>query len=211
MIVLLMSCMLSFRPSHALEYSEAEHVRISQDIEQLAARQLWTGVEKRFQELTALEVAAGTEIMSFEDLVYGAYAARAMGQVMNARDRLNRAAKLDGPLDRMKEIADWLDSIRANFGQVRLTAHQSRNVALSADMMPLDPDQRVAVEVAMEEIKKNASFYGLLPKGTYVFAGYPFRVEPGIAVSIEASPRLKKTTGELVQMTTEPMVDAPSP
>jgi hypothetical protein len=207
MILLLLSCLFSNAPLYAGDFTEAEHVRISQDLEQLASRQLWTGVEKRFQELLALEATAGMEIMTFEDLVYGAYAARAMGRIQDARDRLNRAARLDGPLDRMKEIADWLDSIRANFGQARLVAHQTRNVELIADTMPLDPDQRLAVEAAMEEVKKNAAFSGLLPRGGYSFAGYAFKVEPGISVTIETSPRLKKTTGELIQVTTEPMVD----
>lgn len=203
--------LLLFQNAFAIEYSEAEHARISDDVEQLASRQLWAGVEKKYQELLAMELAAGQPILTFDDLVYGAYAARAMGHTLEVRDRLSRAVKLEAPYDRKKDVVDWLESIKANYGQVSLLAHNSRNAALSPSDMPMDPDQRAAVEGAMDAVRREATFQGLLPRGVYVFAGHTFKVEPGIAVSIEASPRLKKTTGEVVQMTTEPMVDPSSP
>lgn len=204
---LLLSLLLSLSPALAVEFSEAEHVRISGDMEQLASRQLWDGVEKKFQELSSMEVDAGQSIMTFEDLMFGAYAARAKGRMMDARDRLIRAARFDMPLERAKEVADWLDAIRSNFGQVRLVAHNARNVPLTADTMPLDPDQRLAVEMAVQTVQRTGTYAGLLPRGGYTFAGHAFKVEPGIAVSIEASPRLKKTEGNVI-VHSEPMLES---
>lgn len=203
---LLLYLLLSIAPAFSADYSEAEHVRISSDIQQMASHQLWEGVEKKFQELVAMEAAAGQSIMTFDDLLAGAYAARARGRMLDARERLSRAAKLDGPLERSKEVADWLDSIRSNFGQVRLLAHNARNVPLTVDVMPLDPDQRLAVETAVAMVQRTGAYQGLLPKGNYSFAGHAFKVEPGIAVSIEASPRLKRTEGNII-VHQEPMTE----
>ena len=204
-LVVCFSACLSINTALALDYKEAEHARISDEIEQMVGRQLWIGVEKKFQELLQMEADAGVELMTFEDLVYGAYAARGQGRMLDARIRLARAVKLDAPIDRQREISDWLDSIKSNFGPVTLIAHNSRSVALAADLMPLDPDQRIAIEMAIEQINRTGTFTGLLPRGTYTFAGHSFRVEPGIAITIETSPRLKKTTGEIVRETTEPL------
>lgn len=177
---------------------EAEHVRISGDIEQLANRQLWTGVEKKFAELQKLGVEP-----SFEDLLHGAYAARALGNAQHAYDRLKVAARIKGT----REVVDWLYAIDANYGQVELLATPPRGVTLEAAEVPFDPDQRTAVEAASERVKKEGAFSGLLPRGTYTYAGQKFTVEPGINVRIEVSPKMKKTEGELIRVTTTP-VDA---
>lgn len=178
------------------DVSEAEHVRLSEDIEQLASRQLWSGVEKRFLELEKLGVT-----LTYEDLVHGAYAARALGNTQATYDRLRQAARLKGTRD----VIDWLSSIDANYGHVELICHQSRNAVLTVAEMPFEPDQRTAVEASIETLKRDGSFTGLLPRGTYYFNETEFKVEPGIAVRIELSPKLKKTTGELVTVTTAPM------
>ena len=58
--------------------------------------------------------------------------------------------------------------------------------------LPFDTAQRKAVEIAIEEAKDEGTFTGLIPKGSYTFAGQPFMVEPGISVRIEVSPRVRR-------------------
>ena len=81
--------------------------------------------------------------------------------------------------------------------------------------LPFEPDQRVAVEAAIATVRKEGSFSGLIPRGDYVFSGHAFHVEPGVSIRIDASPRLKKTSGIVVTFTplgTEPTaVPAPVP
>lgn len=197
-MIWLLSFLLVSEPARATDVGEAEHVRLSEDIEQLANRQLWTGVEKKYAELEKLGVE-----MTFQDLLHGAYAARALGNTQSAYDRLKKAAKVNGT----REVVDWLYAIDAGYGQVELVATPPRGVALEVAEMPFEPDQRIAVEAAMEKVKKDGKFGGLLPKGAYTFAGQTFTVEPGIAVRIEVSPRMKKTNGELVTVTTQPVGD----
>lgn len=204
-MAVLLSLMFAFNFSMAADALEAEHVRLSGDIEQLATRQLWLGVEKKFAELEKLGVA-----MSYQDLVHGAYSARALGNAMNAYDRLKVAAKLKGT----REVVDWLFTIDANYGQVELIATPPRGVTLEVAEVPFDPDQRRCVEGTQEMVRKEGKFAGLLPRGVYVYAGQPFTVEPGIAVRIEVRPKMKKTQGELITVTTTPVPsgeETPSP
>lgn len=192
----LLALVVALCTASAADALEAEHVRLSGDIEQLATRQLWAGVEKKLAELAKLGVEP-----SFDDLIHGAYAARALGNAQHAYDRLKVAARIKGT----REVVDWLYTIDANYGTVELIATPPRGVALSMAEVPFDPDQRVAVEAASERVKKEGGFAGLLPRGSYVFAGQSFTVEPGIAVRIEVSPKLKKTEGELIRVTTAPV------
>ncbi len=206
-MTLILALLLRIAPASAAEFSEAEHVRLSGDLELLTSRQLWAGAEKKYLELIEMEKDAGRAILTFEDLVFGAYAARALGHMLDVRDRLTRATLMEGPEERMKEVHDWLSSIRSTYGQVRLLAHNARNVEFAPELLPMDPDQRNAVELASDSIRKYGSFNGLLPRGDYSFAGHSFRVEPGVAVNIETSPRLRKTHGEVVRTAPDPMVD----
>ncbi len=211
-MTLILALLLQLAPATAAEFSEAEHVRLSGDLEQLTSRQLWAGAEKKYLELLEMEKDAGRSILTFEDLLFGAYAARALGHMLEVRDRLGRAILLEGPEEQLKEARDWLSSIRSTYGQVRLLAHNARNVDFAPELLPMDPDQRTSVELAADAIRKYGSFVGLLPRGDYSFAGHSFRVEPGVAVTIETSPRLKKTHGEVVRSAPDPMVDpGPTP
>ncbi len=192
---MILALLLSVGSAGAADVNAAEHIRLSGDIEQLASRQLWAAVEKKFAELQKLGVE-----MTYEDLLHGAQASRATGNAQAAYDRLKVAARLKGT----REVVDWLYTIDANYGQVTLLATPPRGVLLEVAEVPFDPDQRICVEATAERVKKEGGFTGLLPRGTYTFAGQQFTVEPGIALRIEVSPKMKKTEGELIKVTTVP-------
>lgn len=161
----------------------AEAERLSDDLEKLAKRQVWSGVEKKYKEL----VATGVDV-ALEDHLYGAYAARELGDVESAYDRLQAAAKLGGS----KEIVDWLWDIDHNYGVVSLSMVPPRSCELAVADMPLDPNQRKAVEAAMRAVKSECTYVGMLPKGDYQFAGMKFTVEPGFSVKVEVNPKVRK-------------------
>lgn len=163
---------------------QAEHERLSDEIEKLASRQVWAGVERKFSELEKLEDVQPT----FEDLLHGAHAARELGDVAAAYERLKQAAKLEGS----KEVVDWLWDIDQNYGFVELVSVPPRSAVLSAELMPFDPNARKAVDAAIESARQDGIFVGMLPKGSYEFAAQPFRVEPGVNVRIEVSPRMRR-------------------
>ncbi len=194
----ILSLQLTVGGAWATDVGEAEHIRLSGEIAQLAKRQVWTGVEKRLAEMTTLGVE-----MNYEDLIHGAYAARALGNAESAYNRLKLAAKMKGT----REVVDWLYAIDANYGLVQLSASPPRGVALVPAELPFDPDQRICVDASVERVRKEGVFSGLLPRGAYTFAGQAFTVEPGISVRIEVRPKMKKTEGERITVTTSPVTD----
>ncbi len=175
--------------------SQAEHQRLSGELDQLSERQLWTGVNRKFQELEKLGVE-----LTYTDLLHGAQASRALGDMFAAYARLKRAAQVDGT----KEVMDWMYAIDMNYGSVELIRNPKKGDVLAAESMPFDPDQRAAVEMAVVAVADGGAFSGLLPRGAYTFAGQAFSVQPGIGLRIEVSPKMKKTQGIIVNVQATP-------
>ncbi len=179
LLIFVLSCGQVF----AKDAIQAEHERLSDEMEKLAQRQVWQGVERKYKELEKLET-----VLTFDDLLHGAYAARELGNVLASYRRLKEAAKLEPS----KEVVDWLWDIDAHYGHVELVSVPSRSAVLEPELMPFDPNARKAVEAAVASAKVDGIFAGMLPKGAYVFAAQPFKVEPGVSVRIEVSPRMRR-------------------
>ena len=158
----------------------AEHQRLAGEMEQLARRQVWTGLEDKYRELQGLGVE-----LDFEDLVHGAWSARALGDVQSTYQRLQAAVALE----QAEELVGWMRSIDAEYGQVVLSTSPARGVALEAAALPFAPDRRAAVNYAVMALAERGYFEGRLPAGGYSLAGTSFEVEPGISLRIEVSTR----------------------
>ncbi len=126
--------------------------------------------------------------MGAGDHLVGAYAAREAGDLNKVYQRLKAAAAIDGT----KEVIDWLYDIDHNYGRVTLVSDGGGGAELIVKEMPLDPNQRKAVEAAIEVCRKKGDFVGLLPKGHYEFATQAFTVKPGVGVRVEVSPKLRR-------------------
>jgi len=158
----------------------AEHQRLSGEIQQLARRQAWAGLEQRFTELVELGIAPG-----FDDLVYGAHAARGLGNAQGASDRLRQAARIRST----PEIKAWLADLATGYGHVVLSSANRRPAALVPEVLPFAPDQRAAVEFAIATFAEQGRFDGLLPVGTYHLGDTVVVVDAGVALQIEVSAR----------------------
>ncbi len=143
--------------------NRGEYQRLSQELEKLASRNAWAGVERTY---TAL-LATGIE-PSFEDFVAGAHAARALGDVASARNRLIAA----NTRREERAVVDWLWDIDSNYNRVLLACDIGK-VELQPESMPFDPNQRKAVEYAQKEIAEKGIFDGYLPQGRYMFGKEP--------------------------------------
>lgn len=161
----------------------AEADRLSGEIRTLSARQVWTGVERKYGQASKLGVplSGGVHLIA-------AYAARERGDLLDVYERLSRAAA-QSPT---KEVVDWLWDLDHNYGRVQLNAGRKGTADLSPAQMPLDPNRRQAVTAAVKACKSNGEFEGLLPRGDYLFGGQTFRVEPGISVRVEISPKARR-------------------
>lgn len=182
-LALALTLALSASPAQAKDETQAEHDRLSGEIDKLASRLVWSGVERKYRELERLGVEPG-----FDDLMHGATAARELGDVERCYQRLKGAAKLNST----KDVLNWLWEIDSNYGHVELLTVPSRAAELEVAEMPFDPNQRKAVEFAMAGTRQDGIFVGMLPKGVYTFATQGFQVEPGLAVRIEVSPRVRR-------------------
>jgi hypothetical protein len=152
-------------------------------MDRLAERKAWTGVDRLYRKLETLQVEP-----SLNDYMLGAYASRELGEVIEVRDRLKSAARTH----QSKEIVEWLWKIDNTYGRVELVSVPPRSTTLEAGVMPFDPDQRKAVEAAIRSVSDDGMFVGMLPEGEFTFSGQQFKVEPGISVRIEVSPRVRR-------------------
>ncbi len=162
---------------------EAERARLSDDLDNLVQRQVWPGAERKYRELAALGLP-----LRVDEHLSGATAARELGDIQSAYERLKLAAEVKST----KVVLAWLWDLENNYGHVELVTAPSRSADLAIDASPFDPTQRKALETAVRAAKQDGSFSGMLPKGGYRFAGQPFTVEPGLSVRIEVSPRIRR-------------------
>lgn len=149
----------------------AEYVRLSQDLEKLASRNAWAGVERMYQAILETGIAPG-----FDDLVAAAYAARAVGNVTAVRDRLLAANELQED----RAVLDWLWDLDSNYGYAFI-AGDVGEVTLTVDKMPFNPDQVAAIQYAQQQIETTGLYEGYLPSATYGFSGLEVRVQPRVS------------------------------
>jgi hypothetical protein len=165
---LLALALFASAPSVAAE--QAEYYRLTQEMEKLAQRNAWSGVERAYERILETGVTP-----SFEDHLFGAHAARALGDATNARVRLVAA----NGLREEREVIDWLYTIDNNYGRVFLAADPG-TMELVPEIMPFDPHMAKAIEYAQTQIVETGMFEGLLPKGSYTFGAEKIEVAPRV-------------------------------
>lgn len=156
----------------APEAAKAEYVRLSQELEKLASRNAWAGVERTYNALVETQMPP-----TFADHIAGAHAARALGNIAGSRTRLMAANEIREE----REVLDWLWDIDANYGKVFLACGGGKEqVDLAIATMPFDPGQQRAVQFAMTQIGEQCLFDGYLPKGDYTFGPSGVAVVPRV-------------------------------
>jgi len=162
---------------------DAEIDRLSGEIRTLARRQVWAGVERKYAQVVKLPGEVPSEIH-----LTGAYSARETGDLLEVYERLIRAATNSAD----PTVVDWLWDLDHNYGRVTLIADRRRTAELRSEDMPLDPNRRNAVQAAIQVCADEGKFNGLLPKGKYEFVGQAFKVDPGVGVRVEVSPKMRR-------------------
>ncbi len=150
--------------------AQAEYIRLSQELEKLATRNAWPGVVRTYDALIATKVPP-----KFEDHLFGAHGARAVGDITSVRQRL----LLANDLREDREVIDWLWEIDSTYGQVFLACDPGKG-ELKAESMPFDPDQSHAVSFAAAKVVETGIFEGYLPQGKYYFSDMEVKVQPRI-------------------------------
>jgi len=151
---------------------QGEYARLTQELESLAERNAWAGAARIYPKLVATGVPP-----SYQDLLYGAHAARAVGDIGSVRERLLAAKEIKEE----KEVIESLWALDEAFGSVDLTCDPDMGWALSSAAKPFEPDQVRAIEFAIDQVATTCAFAGYLPAGSYTFCGRDFDVRPGVS------------------------------
>ena len=102
----------SLVPTVALAQDKtAERLRLEEEMKRLAQRNAWAGVERKYNELLALNID-----LPFDDHQVGAQAARSLGKTLEVYERLLRAQKIQASDEIIQELA----AIDSQYGRVEL-------------------------------------------------------------------------------------------
>ena len=164
-------------PPSSSDPAQAEMMRLTQDLSNLAKRQHWQGVERVYEKILAIP----NTTPHYEVHRLAADASKAKGDMAAALDRLERATALEP----REEDLQFMAALRENYGYVILETTPRRPVILSVDQMPFPPDQRLQIKAAMVACDKEGYFRGMLPIGIYRLENKVFEVTRGLTIQVE--------------------------
>ena len=182
--LLILSLCVLFLPSPSAAQEAvviAEQERLQKELQVLAGRAAWDGVERIYNQLLILESKGA--LVTYAEHMIGAQAAQQRGDVSNTRTRLEAAL-----VQWQTETAsNWLTDINNNFGQVTITLpSRSRSRAtLQAQEMPFESERRFAIDFAQRELTSESSFEGYLPVGVYQIGVHTFTVTTAQAAIVK--------------------------
>jgi hypothetical protein len=157
---------------------EAERYRLRTELENLARKNAWSGVDRTYQELLQLGLT-----LELSDYVLGSQAALQQGNLLEGLSRLQvglaAATPSDDPSSEYAQAKALATGIQERFGQVRIRVGECLPV-LILQPLPFAQDERDAFTRAREQILSLRSFHGLLPVGDYKIDTQAFRVDPGV-------------------------------
>ncbi len=132
--------------------AQAEHTRLAGEMQKLASRNAWMGVEKGYRSMQNLETKG--VFLTYDDHMLGAQSARALGSVTAVRERLVKAQAITPT----NEVKIWLAGIDAVYESVNLTGKK-----LEVTEWPVAPEERVLVEKVIATLAATGKYDGLMP------------------------------------------------
>lgn len=181
---------------------EAEKFRLIEEMNKLAGKNAWAGVERSYIALQALKVD-----LPFETHYLGAQSARYLGKTWEVHQRLEAARALEAK----EEIVQSLAGIEATYGRVKIEGDIRRPAALARPDMPFAPDERKSVEWAQEVMANTGSFEGMLPAGSYKIGEcVDLEVQAGSDWQVVPVPKKCGEKGETIVYTGPVLIVGPS-
>lgn len=150
--------------------TDAEMNRLSGEMDRLAGRNAWTGVDRIYLQLLDLTTGLDANIH-----MLGAEAARNMGKIYEMYRRHERVAELDPN----PEVLEVIKAMEGAYGRIKIKGSSRWKVALERPSMPFAPDERKGIEYAKMILAETGNFEGMLPAGAYKIGQREFSVEAG--------------------------------
>jgi len=163
------------------ESEDAERYRLQAEMDRLARRNVWKGVERTYAELLDL---GG---LTTSDHMLGAQASQSRGEMLQAMERFEAAVQVgiaalpeggvappDGSLAEAKRT---LEVFVSRYGKVDISVDKSRiSMLVRIDGMPFSAQERESIVYARDLVVKKRVFQGLLPIGIYMIDGERFEI-----------------------------------
>ena len=186
-------------PQENPEATQAEVQRLAEEMNHLASKNAWSGVDRTYRQLEtfgdgAFALASDPAALHF----LGAQAARNVGDIRRYKSLVQRAKTAllaaGRPTDDMQlqTMEAELTAIDQAYGAVSIAPRSKRSAnakkgeAVGPELvpvaMPFAGDQRVSIERARTQIQETGSFSGLLPAGEYTLGTESFTVIAGTNV-----------------------------
>jgi hypothetical protein len=159
--------------------AEAERYRLQTELEALAEKNAWSGVERTYVALEALGLP-----LTIDDLTLGALAARNEGSMLTALERLQKAAQrapaVAGDSTAYDQAKASIKDLEARYNYVHVVVFETgKNFPnLERPDMPFSPEDQRAIAWAQGRIAATRAFMGLLPVGVYRLGEQSFEVVP---------------------------------
>ncbi|MCB9683900.1 MAG: hypothetical protein H6738_01900 [Alphaproteobacteria bacterium] len=200
--------LLSGGPAYAAGTgARAEMDRLNEEMKILVEKNAWTGVERTYLKMLALQDRG--VVLAWEQHRLGALAAQARGDVLETWRRL-RAAEAVGSHE---ETLVWLATLEATHGRVviELSPLVFGDVPIEALDAFSDPGSARVVKAAQESLSEHRFFDGLLPLGRYHVGTVPFDVDGGPMVRVTVGPGQGKSAPVVEQPGTVRLVATATP
>lgn len=194
-------------PPVARSEADAERYRLEQELDRLAQRSTWPGVERVYGALLMLQVPLGTHVH-----FVAAQAAEARGDMLESWVRLERALREKGALDQpvtegfsvLKTLPESVDesvdpgaaarlafdALRSRYGRVEIVVEKGRVPALiRTSEKPFSATEREAIQRGQKLLVDDLRYAGLLPVGRYMIDGEFFEVKAGESHAVTVARR----------------------
>ncbi len=158
-------------PAHAGKAEQrAEINRLLQEIDKLAEKNAWSGVERAYLKLVSLD--RRSEKMDHDVHLLGATAAQARGDSWAVYQRLERAQRVES----REQTLVWLATLKATNTRVKLEVSPLVRGELPLETIDAitDPTQVTVLQAAQAALNEKRYFEGLLPMGRYRFGDKRF-------------------------------------
>ncbi len=144
----------------------AEAIRLYEEMLTKAKNNKWDGVEAYY--LSALELGIP---LSYKTHMYGAEAARGLGDMRKSYERLLIAQSLASTDEERQKAGDWINDLETNYASVIMIVDVRGAPVFQAVTPPFAPDHRAAIAMAQAELAKDGSFEGFIPNIPFTFGG----------------------------------------
>lgn len=156
-------------PLTAAAGGRAEADRLMMEMERLASKSAWKGVERTYTKLLS-----ESKNLPAEAHLTAANAARQLGDATNASRRYLRAERV-----KPGSAGNSLAQYRTAYGRLAVRRVEATCVSLTAAVRPFDPTLAEAIRFAQDELSTTGAFDGLIPAGDYTVGPYAVTVLPG--------------------------------